>query len=376
MENLVKAIKANDSSAVSDLIASGADLEERDNLGWTALFFAAYYCPDCEILDLLVKAGADIDAKDNDGDFPLVMALLSSKNPLLKLEWLLKQGADIRASNDDWQDIFGINRYYLKDNEESSKFLEPYKNKTPLMYAVEEGDLAKVKDLIPKSEIDAVNVYGKTALLTAINHRELKIAKVLIKAGANVNLADNGGVSPLTSMVYHLDNLKMVKFLIRAGADLNHQENDGYTALLYAAENQGKEKNKIIKFLLKSGANGKLADNSNWTILMGASFGTRDKKILKSLIKTGVDINAEEEIYAWTAIKKAIDCNNVELVKLLIKAGVDLKTKGLDKKNALEFARKHGSKEICQILGVKPKKRKKKEKNSLYRKIRPQYGLM
>ena len=61
----------------------------------------------------------------------------------------------------------------------------------------------------------------------------VEIVKLLINKGAEVNVQDNRGVTPLMHAL-DLSNLEVIKYLITAGADTNIQDNEGYTIVDYA----------------------------------------------------------------------------------------------------------------------------------------------
>lgn len=63
------AVAKNDLEAVRALIAAGADLDEQDHLGRTALHDAVYR--DAEILIELLAAGAQLRIRDQNGRTPL-----------------------------------------------------------------------------------------------------------------------------------------------------------------------------------------------------------------------------------------------------------------------------------------------------------------
>lgn len=74
----------------------------------------------------------------------------------------------------------------------------------------------------PGFPIDHINKLGWTALLEAIilaekGFRQEDIIKVLIKAGANVNIADRKGVTPLAH-ARKLSLTNIVEILVMAGA--------------------------------------------------------------------------------------------------------------------------------------------------------------
>ncbi len=66
-------------------------------------------------------------------------------------------------------------------------------------------------------------------ILVAAMKDRLKIVKLLIKKGANVNDQEYQGQTPLMGVAnYTFENLKLLELLIDAGADWNIVDNDGY----------------------------------------------------------------------------------------------------------------------------------------------------
>ena len=65
------------------LIDSGADLEAKDQNGWTPLFWAARFGY-TEVVKLLVSKGASKDLKDNNGDTPLSIAKEWDRSEVVK----------------------------------------------------------------------------------------------------------------------------------------------------------------------------------------------------------------------------------------------------------------------------------------------------
>jgi len=92
----------------------------------------------------------------------------------------------------------------------------------------------------------------RTALHYACFFGKKEIVEILIKAGANVNIQDNLDDTAL-HFASRFGHKEIVELLIKAGADVNIQEIDGSTALDYASNCGYKE---IVELLIKSGANG------------------------------------------------------------------------------------------------------------------------
>lgn len=174
MTRLHKAAAANDVAAITALLAEGADIEARDASGATALLVATH-ADKVDAARALIEAGADVNAKDNIEDSPYLYAGARGHLEILKLT--LAHGADLKS----------INRY----------------GGTALIPAAERGYVETVDTLIKAGvAVDHVNRLGWTALLEAIilgngGERHRQIVALLIAAGANVNLADNDGVTPL-----------------------------------------------------------------------------------------------------------------------------------------------------------------------------------
>ncbi len=74
---------------------------------------------------------------------------------------------------------------------------------------------------------------GRTALLQAVEQQHADIVVMLLRAGANVNQADNDGVTSLMLAAY-TPNAQLVNILLNAGADVNAAIPNGTTSLMNA----------------------------------------------------------------------------------------------------------------------------------------------
>lgn len=61
------------------------------------------------------------------------------------------------------------------------------------------------------------------------------ISRLLIRAGADVNIANTGGQTPI-SIAAEKNHLQIVKLLIGAGAAVNIEDNEGMTPLYWAGD--------------------------------------------------------------------------------------------------------------------------------------------
>mmetsp|Transcript_39523 Transcript_39523/g.62493 ORF Transcript_39523/g.62493 Transcript_39523/m.62493 type:complete len:133 (-) Transcript_39523:69-467(-) len=122
--------------------------------------------------------------------------------------------------------------------------------KSGFPWAVRTGDLKGVKEAVEKEGAD-VNMVSqdtnkRTPMHWAADFGHTEVLKYLHSKGANCNVKDNFGITPLLAAVYE-SHEEAVKFLVSIGADTNVTGPDGMTAF-EAAEKQS------IKALLKPAA--------------------------------------------------------------------------------------------------------------------------
>lgn len=153
---------------------------------------------------------------------------------------------------------------------------------------------------------------------------EAEIAK-----GADVNISDNLGLTPLMYAVGNSENPEITKLLIKNGADINAVDKNGASALMHAAEwNNYSENDGVIDQLIQLGANKELRDETGWSYLMysakwwvAATVDDIEKEISK-----GADIKALNN-REYLFIYDSIGLNTKEVISKLISLGVDINAK-------------------------------------------------
>ncbi|MGE0733381.1 MAG: ankyrin repeat domain-containing protein [Alphaproteobacteria bacterium] len=172
---LIDAARSGDAAQADALLRAGANPKVRGADSVTALIAAAYGGHN-GIARLLVAAGAEIDAEDRTPQGALMIACVRGNVELVRL--LVKAGANVDASNQ-----FGGNC---------------------IIPAAERGHVEVVREMLATTKINVnhVNRLGWTALLEAIilsdgGPRHVEIVRLLLAHGADANLADKDGVTPL-----------------------------------------------------------------------------------------------------------------------------------------------------------------------------------
>ncbi len=192
--DLILSAEKGDLSKVKQLVNEGADIEQRDQQLRTALM-SATLANQIEVARFLIEKGADVNAKDGIQDTPYLYAGARGLQEILELT--LANGADLKS----------LNRY----------------GGTALIPAAERGHVTTVKTLIDAGvAVDHVNSLGWTALIEAIvlgdgSDTYVEIIQHLINGGADVNLADGSGNTPLT-LAKQKGFKKIIKTLQDAGA--------------------------------------------------------------------------------------------------------------------------------------------------------------
>lgn len=171
---------------------------------------------DPELVKRKIKEGYDVNSKDENGFTMLTLTFQFFYKERAKkgTYWEKKQSQIIL-------DMLKI----LIDNNANINILDDYSGMAPLHYAVSE----------------------KSLLFREIR---IKIVKLLIDRGADVNLVTKEGNAPLHIVIDEIGNIKIVEILIKNGADVNAINNEGKTPLDLAIDNNYIE---IIKILQSHG---------------------------------------------------------------------------------------------------------------------------
>lgn len=193
-KDLLKAAELGYKEAIVKLLADGADIDVTEENGRTSAMIAVHN-NQLELFHFLAEQGANINIRDHRLDNPLLYAGAEGKLDFVKAA--LAAGADTTVTN-----RFGG---------------------TALIPAADRGHVEIVRELLANSDVDVdhVNNLGWTALLEAVilgdggtSHQE--IVNLLIQYGADVNLADNDGVTPLQHAISRGYN-EMAEALTAAG---------------------------------------------------------------------------------------------------------------------------------------------------------------
>ena len=209
--------------------------------GMSALFWAVYYEQE-DIVRLLLNTGADTNVSNRYGLTPLIQSALNANGNIISL--LLDAGANPNATS--------------------------LQGDTALMNAAKAGTLQGVKALLDAgAKVDARDTHAyQTALMWATASNSTNVVSLLIENGADVNARSaeiifsgiqqggvqgdfpNGGLTSLHHAARE-NGIETVNVLLALGADPNILDPQGISPLRVAATNENLD---LAKILIEGGA--------------------------------------------------------------------------------------------------------------------------
>ncbi|CAL1541772.1 unnamed protein product [Lymnaea stagnalis] len=337
------------------LVRNGINVNCQNKLGQTALIIGAEKACSLPFLEYLLseESNADVNIQDKSGKTALMMSIERHDYCAMKLfiyrkrtDFNLKDKSNRTATDIARQcgneDLFHI----LKGCSESDHFI------TPLMLAVKKGTLGLVKLILEAygpETIDLTDVRGFTPLMMSLDSSiKIDIVKVLLKAGASVNKANKNDVTPLF-LATQAGNCEAVQCLITQGANVNVQTaSEKITPLMIASKENLIDLMQIL-IVSKADVNMKNIKNETALVLAMKNASGSAKDCVQLLLSNGAEIN--DTIFHMAAVVglhnlfpnisdtisismrnklliHGIQNNNHDLVEFLLENGADVNQGG------------------------------------------------
>ncbi len=324
--DLYEAVEANDTERAIQLINSGSNVHYRTWAG-------------------------PVKKTDFIGENTLSVAILNKNLPLAKA--LLNAGADPNS---------------LKDGYEDTAF-----------YSAIEADLPEMVELLLKYKADVKtrNQSGWTPLHSAANRKNGdRVVKMLLAAGADPNVYNSRGESPL-ALAQDLPDAAIVSTLtaasnatIRAEPITNNIPtsplgvNVKYPQPTYNIKPKAANATELARSLWDAVAKQNTSEvvrlisagaEVNWSLadtpIINKAVEMQNLPIVQLLLEAGADPNAKDGQYGLTALHEAISRNRIEMVKLLLRYKANPNQQSLDGRTALHIAAIwNGNDKISAIL--------------------------
>jgi ankyrin repeat protein len=205
--------------------------------------------------------------------------------------------------------------------------------------------------------LDHKNAQSHTPLCIALQHGNAKIAKILIKNGANIHLACNLH-TPLTlthNAIFKYpqtaDEFRVIETeLLIKGAHVNIPVNALRWTPLYMtiSKMQTHILKQHLKLLIRLGAEINYLDTNRRSALMIASSLGRYEAV-EILLNNYAKIDILDN-FGWSALMFGVYYNHYKVVELLLNSGADVNLSSKKKLNAIKIAKQHKRENIITLL--------------------------
>ncbi len=200
-KSIIHAVLYEGASEAKKILDEGADINEQDKNGYTALIWASSYSTRdmyFEAAKLLIDEGADVNVRANDGNTAIIEA--AGNSPEI-FRMLLDRGADISAKKDDGTGAFYSNmvNMLLMGREITDKMVEV------ASYLLANG--ASVDESPASGGLERY-----TPLLFAVRENNTEITRFLIEHGADKTIENVDGDTPL-SLAEKANNSAIIEIL-------------------------------------------------------------------------------------------------------------------------------------------------------------------
>uniref|UniRef100_A0ABD2W530 Uncharacterized protein n=1 Tax=Trichogramma kaykai TaxID=54128 RepID=A0ABD2W530_9HYME len=196
------------------LLMNGADLNLANMKGWTPLHVIYRKSHSVSTLKFLFEYSKDkyksvqIDARDNCGNTPLHFAV--ENRYYESAEYLLRMGADPNSANEEA--LTPLHKMCKRIPD----VLKDVQNVTEIFFRI-------VEDIQKTVDINARDKLGRTARHYAVaSEFKLQILR-LPTSGADPNMADEEGLTPLHFICQRKDNYDFAELFFKMNKELNQQ---------------------------------------------------------------------------------------------------------------------------------------------------------
>ncbi|KAL6696961.1 hypothetical protein J3F84DRAFT_407691 [Trichoderma pleuroticola] len=195
-----------------------------------------------------------------------------------------------------------------------------------LIQAVKNGQRDMIKMLLANgANVDIQDSQGRTPLSVAAGLGEADMVKLLITLGADINvLAGRHGRTVLQEAVSSQE-VAMVNLLFELDADIEVKERNSSASALWLATDWGLE--AMVKLLIKLGANTEAKDGKWGLTPLSRAVKTAQGTMAKLLIEMGADIEAKDLKWGMTPLSLAAFNSHEGMVMLLIELHADIESK-------------------------------------------------
>jgi ankyrin repeat protein len=355
---LVRAAYGNHRAVAQELIAAGADVNHQDDTQQSAFLIATSEVgDDPRLLELTLSNGARIQSKDSfngtgliraaDRGFPRIVARLLATgieiDHVNRLGWtalheaivlgdgspryvrtvrlLVDAGADVMLPTQRDQ-VRPLTHAQRRGFDRIAAILEPaVRTSTPdarlLLHARRGSVVAAEAALLDRARLEARDSRGRTPLLLAATYDQVRMARMLVGRGADVNALDDQRDTPFL-VTGVTGSVAMLDALLPGRPDTRITNRFGGVAVIPAAERGHAAYVRAV--LARTDIDADHINDLGWTALLEAVIlgdgGPRHQRVVRALLDHGVD-RSIADAQGVTPLEHARQRGQTEIVSLL-----------------------------------------------------------
>lgn len=275
---LICACCLGNEACIKLLLAAEADLNMKDQDGVAALMYSYKERHD-DIVRMLLDAGCDVNVRNAEGMHLVVKLAKDGKWSFLKE--LMSSHRNIELTDADSVSLFD-EMVRTSDRDIISVWVNSKINTRSLTqnsvalfnWLRKDSDPIHAKQLIGLIleenilNVNAVDKEGDTPLMYAVQNGDLSLAEILLNHRAEVNVADDDGLTAL-HIAAATKNCRTVKLLLDHGADAKARTNKQETVLHMAVSGMSGSASQyepLLDLLLSAGADPNATDSSGCSV--------------------------------------------------------------------------------------------------------------
>lgn len=289
----------------------------------------------------LLKAGISPDTRLEGADATVLMLAVDRGHTEI-VKTLLENGANASAT-----DATGLSPLEIAVNQGNlpiARYLRHYgaTNQIGLEGALKLGEADYLRETIREIRKEQARKLSlEKGLLDDKDTRQIDQA-----VAERLNSRDEHGLTPLIWSILQ-DNALMVEILLKAGADPNLADARFRQTPLFLAIERGHE--SLVQYLILHGADTDLRDEQGRTPLIWAVIH-RNPGIISAILTKKPDVNQREKQLGMTALSIAAMSGNRMVSQWLLEAGADPLIRDNQGRNALDWAVMSDSGEMVETI--------------------------
>ncbi|TVY76036.1 Ankyrin-3 [Lachnellula suecica] len=336
------------------LVEKGADVNAEDEHGRLALHHAAILGNE-DVLRILLENGAEVDCTDTFRHSRTALHYATKFQKETAVQVLLEYKAAVNTLDAKDRTALHLAAKGVRERivellleKDADPKLADKEGNTPLHLAVITlfgGSILAIELLLSKSNVNAIDNDGATALHHAAKHGEEGAVPFLLEKGADLEILDKAKRSVLHYAAQN-GSTAILESLVREDTDLEAADEDGETALYIAAYYS---RSDAVRLLLDKGASPNCKNNNNQTPIYQAVWeGELD--MVKLFRDRGAALDVVESNFGYTLLHRACSEGREEIVRYLLKSGHSVEVLDEDGWTPLHVAALNGYVEVMELL--------------------------